>query len=114
MMLLWVIPIDLRPRLADLLDNEVFRRGFDDPLDGRFFMSRDDDEAVPLPHYRGVLMGRDLNCLDARGTTALAVEGHLRRNIMLLGAFLDARVDAAEDLLVSRRSVGKVHSPILA
>ena len=113
MPVLGMIAVDLLSRLADLLDHYVCRCRRYDSLDRRFFMAGDDDESIPLVHYGRIVARWDLDRIETGCAITLTVEGKRSRDMMLFGALLDPRVDAAEDLFVSCSSVSEVHRPHL-
>jgi len=108
-LLLRVIPVDLLARFTDLFHDHVGGRAFDDALDCLIFVSCDNHEPVSLPHDTLVVARGHVDRPDARGALAFAVEGKRRFHPVLLGALLNALVDASEDLFVSGSTIGKVH-----
>jgi putative heme degradation protein len=110
MALLWVVSVDLCTSLADLLRDHKRGMVFDDALDLRVFVARNQHEVVPLLHDPLVLGRPDVDRFDARGASTFAVEGLRRVDAVLLCALLDPFVDAAEDLLVFRCPIRKVHA----
>jgi hypothetical protein len=109
-----MVAVDLFARLANLLDDEEAVMPLDDALDLLELVAGDDKEAVALRGDPLVLGRSELHVLEAGGLAALAVEGGRRRQLMALRALLDPLVDATEDLLVARRSLGKFHRAIIA
>ena len=114
MALLRVILLELRPRLANLLDHEVMRVTLNNLLDGAVFVPGNDDEAEALLDDALVLLWRDRKLLDARRVAALTVKRDLSFDVVLLGTFVDALVDGSEDLFVSGGSLRELHSPMIA
>jgi len=110
-LLLRVIPVDLLASFTDLFHDDVGGRAFDDALDCLIFVSCDNHEPVSLPYDTLVVARGHVDRPDARGALAFAVEGKRRFHPVLLGALLNALVDASEDLFVSGSTIGKVHSP---
>jgi hypothetical protein len=113
MPLLRMIAIDLRSCFADLLDDDVLAAMFDDPLDLRLFVARNQDEVVALVDDAFVLGWSDVDGRHARRLSAFAVEAQRRLDSVLLGALLDPLVDVAEDLLVASSAIGEVHLAII-
>src|SRR5690349_7576646 len=72
-------------------------------------MSRDEQKPVALGRDALIFGRRELDRLETRRLPALTVKWQRPLDVVLLGAFLDLLVDAAEDLLVPRRAFREVH-----
>ena len=106
---LWMVAIDLFPRLANLFDNEEVGLGLDDPFNPRLFVAGDYDEAVTTPHNLLVSSGRDLDRVKARHAVALAMEGQRPGEGVQFGARRDPLIHVLEDLFVAGGSLSEVH-----
>jgi hypothetical protein len=106
---LWMVVIDLLPRLANLFDDEEVGLGLNDPFDPRLFVAGDHDEAVTLTHNLLVSGGCHLDGVKARDAVALAMKRQRPGDGVLFGASRDPLVHFPEDLLVAGGSLSEVH-----
>jgi hypothetical protein len=113
MLLLRMISVDLRPCFADLFDDDELLMVFDNALDRSIFVPWDQHETEALSRDEFVLRWMNFDRAEARCASAFAVKREGRLDPVLPSAFLDALIDAAEDLLVPRRPFSKVHAGIL-
>jgi hypothetical protein len=110
MALLWVIPVDLFASFADLLDNDEVAMAFNDSLDLRLFVARDQHEVIALAHDAFVIRGTNVDGLETSALPTFAVEAKWSRDPVSICALLDSLVDSAKDLFVTCRSVSEVHA----
>jgi len=113
MALLRVVPVDLRPGLADLLGDDVGVASLDDALHQRVLMTRDQNEAIAMRDDALVFGGPDVDLLDAPCVVAFAVKRQGRVDAVLPRPILDPGVDVTKGLFVSGGALGEVHEPDL-
>ena len=106
---LWVVAIDLLPRLANLFDDEEVGLSLDDPFDPRLFVAGDYDEAVTIPHNLLISGRRNLDRVQARNAIALTMERQRPGEGVQSGASRNPLVHAAEDLFVTGGSLSEIH-----
>jgi hypothetical protein len=109
-----MLALDLRSRLACLLDDQIRAVLLDHVFNARFLVARKYDEASEVRRDPVVLRRRKLDPFDAVVIRALAMKREGLLDTMFLRTLIDAFVDSPKHLFVARRAVREVHRNIFA